>query len=148
MRHTRSGFTIIELITVVTITAIISIVSVSVLVNSQVRGTKSTTINKVRNEGAFLLDRISFLLRNARYIEENQFGATCQPAMESIRVRQMMAASWSSTAPKTTVLPLIRERRLPIHLPRICRVQAYVLILWCSRASKQRNRLVPLLMFV
>lgn len=83
----NTGFTIIELITVVTITAIISIVSVSVLVNSQVRGTRSTTINRVRSEGAFILDRLAFTLRNARYLEENQNGETCQGAMDAIRVR-------------------------------------------------------------
>lgn len=87
MKTSYVGFTIIELITVVTITAIISIVSVSVLVNSQVRGTRATTINRVRSEGAFILDRTSFLLRNARYLEQNQDGEICQPGMQAIRLR-------------------------------------------------------------
>lgn len=87
MKISRAGFTIIELITVVSITAIISIISVAVLVNSQVRGTRSTTINRVRSEGAFILDRTAFLLRNARYLEENQNGETCQSAMDAIRLR-------------------------------------------------------------
>jgi len=87
MKHAVNGFTIIELITVVSITAIISVVSVAVLLNSQVRGTRATTINKVRTEGSFLLDRLAFQLRNARYLEENQNGETCQAAMSAIRVR-------------------------------------------------------------
>lgn len=87
MTAAQRGFTIIELITVVSITAIISVVSVAVLINSQVRGTRATTINKVRTEGSFLLDRIGFQLRNARYLEANQHGEVCQSAMDAIRVR-------------------------------------------------------------
>jgi len=85
-QHQRAAFTIIELITVVAVTAIISVVSVAVLVNTQVRGTRSTTINRVRTEGSFFLDRIGFLLRNAKYIEANQDGDTCTVAMPAIRV--------------------------------------------------------------
>ncbi len=92
-KRKMNGFTIIELITVVTITAIISVVSVSVLVNSQVRGTRSTTINKVRSEASFVMDRVSFLIRNARYLEENQNGEVCQPTMDSIRVRAQDSGS-------------------------------------------------------
>lgn len=86
--HAAQGaFTLIELITVVSITALISVVSVSVLVNTQIRGTRSTTLNKVRQEGTFVLDQLTFLLRNARYLEENQFGETCATNMSAIRMR-------------------------------------------------------------
>lgn len=87
MRKYESGFTIIEISIVVAITAIVSVVAVSVLVNSQLRGTRSATLNQVRQEGSFLLDQISFLLRNARYVMENQDGQVCEQAMTAIRVR-------------------------------------------------------------
>ena len=81
-----SGFSIIELVAVVTITAIVSLVSVAVLVNSQIRSTRSTLIAKVRREGDFLIREISFLLRNARYVAPNQFSQTCEQDMTAISV--------------------------------------------------------------
>ncbi len=93
MHYTTRGFTMIELVTVVTVTALISVVSVAVLVNSQVRGTRSTTISRVRSEASFIQDRIGFLLRNARYIEPNQNGETCQSSMDAIRVRSAEGGS-------------------------------------------------------
>lgn len=85
----QQGFTVIELVTVVGITAIVSVVSVAVLVTSQVRSTRATVINRVRGEGSFSMDTMAFILRNARYLEENQSGQTCSPSMSSIRVRDV-----------------------------------------------------------
>lgn len=82
----QAGFSLIELITVVSITAIVSLVSVSVLINSQLRNTKASTISKVREEGEFAVREMSYLLRNARYILPNQFGQTCSENMGAIRV--------------------------------------------------------------
>ncbi len=86
IRVSRAGFSLIELITVVSITAVISLVSVSVLINSQLRSTKSTTIGRIRQEGDFAVSEMSYLLRNARYLLPNQFGQTCAEGMSAIRV--------------------------------------------------------------
>ncbi len=84
MKH--AGFSLIELITVVAITAIISLVSVNVLVTSQIRSTRANTISQVRREGDFILSSITYLLRNARYLEANQFSQVCINQMTAIRV--------------------------------------------------------------
>jgi type II secretory pathway pseudopilin PulG len=86
-KERQQGFTIIELLAVIAITEMISIVSVAVLVNSQLRGTRATTLNRVRQEGSFVLDQISFTLRNARYVLANQDGQTCTDGMSAIRLR-------------------------------------------------------------
>lgn len=80
------GFSLIELIAVVAVTAIVSLVSVNVLVTSQIRSTRANTIAQVRREGGFILEELTFLLRNARYLAVNQFQQTCQDEMNSIRV--------------------------------------------------------------
>lgn len=82
----RAGFSLIELISVVSITAIVSLVSVAVLVNTQIRGTKTTTITKVRQEGEYVSEEVAYLLRNAKYLLQNRDGQTCSQSMSSIRV--------------------------------------------------------------
>lgn len=84
----RAGFTLIELMTVVALVSILSVVGTSILVNSQIRDTKATTISRVRNEGEFLLDQISFRLRGAKLVTTNTSGTLCQTGMNMIRVRQ------------------------------------------------------------
>lgn len=86
IRFSNQGFSLIELITVVSITAVVSLVSVSVLINSQLRSTKATTIGRIRQEGDFATTEIGYLLRNARYLLPNQFGQTCGDSMSSIRL--------------------------------------------------------------
>lgn len=85
-RLARRGFTLIELVTVVGLTALLSIAAISVLVNSQIRGAKVKAISEVRQEGTFILDQMTFLLRNARYVLPNQYGSTCQNGMTAIRL--------------------------------------------------------------
>ena len=82
----RTGFSLIELLTVVTITGVISLVSVAVLINTQIRGTKTSTIAKVRQEGEYVNEELSYLLRNAKYLLPNQDGQTCVQDMTAIKV--------------------------------------------------------------
>lgn len=87
MKYTaKHGFTLIELITVIGLTAVMSVAAVAVLVNSQIRGAKGKAITEVRQEGIFILDQITYLLRNARYVLPNQYGSTCQNGMTAIRL--------------------------------------------------------------
>lgn len=82
----NSGFSLIELITVVAITAIVSLVSVNVLVTSQLRSTRANIISQVRREGDFAMQELTFLLRNAKYLVANQFQQVCQEGMNAISV--------------------------------------------------------------
>lgn len=83
----RLGFSLIELITVVSITAIISVTAVSVLINTQIRGNKANSINQVREAGEELITILTFELRNAKYLEVNRNGTTCTAGMPAIRFR-------------------------------------------------------------
>jgi prepilin-type N-terminal cleavage/methylation domain-containing protein len=64
----NSGFSLIELLAVVAITAILSVVTVQIAVNSQLRGAQSEAVAKLRQEGDFILDQMSFAIRNARSV--------------------------------------------------------------------------------
>lgn len=83
-----AGFTLIELMTVIAIVSVLSVVGTSILVNTQVRGTKATTLSRVRTEGVFLLDQVSFPLRGAQLVVTNTNGTTCQNNMPMIRIQQ------------------------------------------------------------
>lgn len=85
--HHQQGFSLIELITVVTITAIISMTAVSVLINTQLRGNKANSISQVRQAGEEVLEVITFELRNAKYMETNRNGTVCATDMPAIRFR-------------------------------------------------------------
>ena len=64
----NAGFSLIELLAVVAITAILSVVTVQIAVNSQLRSSQSEAVSKIRQEGDFLLDQISYSIRNARSV--------------------------------------------------------------------------------
>jgi prepilin-type N-terminal cleavage/methylation domain-containing protein len=83
----RAGFSMIELIAVITIIGMVSVVGVSVLLTSQVRGTRATSVSRVRQQGQYTLSTLSFLLRNAQYLTVNQTGATCSPGMIALSWR-------------------------------------------------------------
>lgn len=81
------GMTIIELIAVVAITAVLVVTSVGILVNSQVRGTRTETLAKVRQEGEFAERELGSLLRGGLYPLPNQNGETCNTNMTAFRFR-------------------------------------------------------------
>lgn len=64
----NAGFSLIELLAVVAITAILSVVTVQLAVNSQLRGAQSEAVTKLRQEGDFILDQMSYAVRNARSV--------------------------------------------------------------------------------
>lgn len=66
--HPQAGFSLIELLAVVAISAILSVVTVQLAVSSQLRSSQSDSVSKVRQEGDFLLDQMSFSVRNARSV--------------------------------------------------------------------------------
>jgi len=64
----KAGFSLIELLAVVAISAILSVVTVQLAVSSQLRSSQSDSVSKVRQEGDFLLDQLSYSIRNARSV--------------------------------------------------------------------------------
>jgi len=66
--NAKAGFSLIELLAVVAITAILSVVTVQLAVSSQLRSSQSDAVSKIRQEGDFLLDQMSYSIRNARSV--------------------------------------------------------------------------------
>lgn len=60
----RAGYTLVELLTVVAITSILSLAAVQILLQGQLRSSQAEAITKLRQEGYFVLDRITHELRN------------------------------------------------------------------------------------
>jgi prepilin-type N-terminal cleavage/methylation domain-containing protein len=61
----QSGYTIIELLTVVVITSVLSLTAVQILFQGQLRSTQSEGLNKMRQEGNFVLDALTYQLRSS-----------------------------------------------------------------------------------
>lgn len=77
----QSGYTMIELLVVVVITSILSITAVQILFQGQLRSTQSEGINKMRQEGGFVLDALTYQLRNsleAECVSSNELLVTTQ----------------------------------------------------------------------
>ncbi len=65
VKKSSLGYTMIELLTVVTITSILSLAAVQILFQGQLRSTQSEGLNKMRQEGNFVLDALGYQLRNS-----------------------------------------------------------------------------------
>jgi len=62
---TQAGYTLIELLTVIAITGILSLAAVQILLQGQLRSSQAEGITKIRQEGNFVLDTITYELRNS-----------------------------------------------------------------------------------
>jgi prepilin-type N-terminal cleavage/methylation domain-containing protein len=64
----QPGYTMIELLTVVTIVAILSLAAVQILLHGQLRSGQAEAIAKIRQEGIFVEDQITYQLRNGQSV--------------------------------------------------------------------------------
>ena len=64
----QPGYTMIELLTVVTIVAILSLAAVQILLHGQLRSGQAEAIAKIRQEGMFAEDQITYQLRNGQSV--------------------------------------------------------------------------------
>ena len=75
----QAGYTLIELLTVIAITGILSLAAVQILLQGQLRSSQAEGVAMIRQEGNFVLDRITFELRNgldAECITSQQLNVT------------------------------------------------------------------------
>ncbi len=82
--HNQTGFTLIELLVTTGITAFIILTVSSLFMVFLMGNARTNTRSFVKNEGAFALGRIEFLLRNSRQLETNTDGDICADDMRSI----------------------------------------------------------------
>jgi prepilin-type N-terminal cleavage/methylation domain-containing protein len=80
-KSVSSGYTIVELLTVVAITAVLSVLAVQILFQGQLRSNQADAVSRLRQEGNFVLDQMSFHLRNG-------IGADCTSGTEVVVTTQ------------------------------------------------------------
>lgn len=85
----KAGFTIIEMLVVISLVVMLMLVSTSVFLTSLVGNTKTVLAQDLKEEGEYTLSQLEFLLRNAVEIEENSLGQTCQMGMNEISFRSI-----------------------------------------------------------
>jgi len=103
------GYTIIELLVVVVITSILSLTAVQILFQGQLRSAQSEGINKMRQEGNFVLDALTYQLRSsldAECVSANELLVTTQDGRtityNSIDLSPTVQAVASDSAALTT----------------------------------------------
>ncbi len=83
-RTAMKGFTLIELIVVVSLTVLLMLTATSIFLSTLVGNTKNSASLQVRNEGEYALSQMEFLLRNAVELVPNSDGLICEQDMSSI----------------------------------------------------------------
>lgn len=81
----RHGFTLVELVVVISLMVMIMLTVTSLFFTSLISSTKTSTSAKIKEEGDFAVDQIEFLLRNAVKLVPNTGGETCGASMTEIR---------------------------------------------------------------
>lgn len=83
----KSGFTLIETLVVIGVLAIVVVVGSTSFFSLLKSSTKTKTINAVKQNGDYAMGVMAKMIRNARYIEENTDGQTCEPDMTKIKIK-------------------------------------------------------------
>ena len=83
-RHTSKGFTLIEMMIVITLMVMLMLTASSLFFTTLIGSSKTNVTTQVKEEGDFALSQIEFLLRNAVALRTNLSGQTCQSGMDSI----------------------------------------------------------------
>lgn len=84
MLSSRRGFTLIEVLIVVTLSIMLMLTASALFLTFLVGGARSTNSQLVKNEGKYALSQIEFLLRNSLLILPNANSQTCEASMDEI----------------------------------------------------------------
>jgi prepilin-type N-terminal cleavage/methylation domain-containing protein len=88
-RIQSAGFTLIELMIVVTLGVMMMLAASSLFVTFLVANSKVQSIRLVKNEGEQALSQMEFLLRNSVELVDNPAGQLCETGMESISFKSI-----------------------------------------------------------
>lgn len=80
----QSGFTLIELLVVVSLSVMLMLAASALFFMFLIGNTKAGTEQRVKSEGEYALEQISFLLRNALELKDNSLGQKCELDMTEI----------------------------------------------------------------
>lgn len=96
LRHSRCsrvnhqlGFTMIEMLVVISLVVMLLLVSTSIFLTSLIGNTKTVITQDLKEEGEYAIGTIEFLLRNAVALEENSLGQTCTGGMTEITFKSI-----------------------------------------------------------
>ncbi len=79
-----TGFTIIELLVVVTLSVMLMLGATALFLTFLVGNTRTNAEQSVKAEGEYALAQMEFLLRNAVELISNSYGQECQASMQEI----------------------------------------------------------------
>jgi type II secretory pathway pseudopilin PulG len=88
--HSTSGFSLIELMVVITLTIILTIAGMGLFFSSLYGNSKKAVLTVVKDEGDYALSQIEFLLRNSIQLVQDPADASapiCAPGMSKISFR-------------------------------------------------------------
>jgi prepilin-type N-terminal cleavage/methylation domain-containing protein len=75
--HSTKGFTLLELLIVVSLVVILMLSATSLFLTFLIGNSKSNAIQTVKNEGTYALSQMEFLIRNAINIAPNSSDVSC-----------------------------------------------------------------------
>lgn len=80
----QAGFTLIELLVVVTLSIMLMLAASALFFMFLISNTKAGAVQRVKNEGEYALEQMSFLLRNALELQPNNLDQVCEENMSQI----------------------------------------------------------------
>ncbi len=80
-----SGFSLIEMLIVITLTALIIVSATSVLMTALLSGGQVNTTKTIKQNGDYAMSQMTTLLRNAIKLTTNDFGQVCTTGMTQLR---------------------------------------------------------------
>ncbi len=83
-RQNSAGFTLIEILAVSVLSTILLVTATSLLLTYSYSSVKNKATRYVKNEGSYVLNSMSSLLRNARQLTTNTDSQVCQSGMNKI----------------------------------------------------------------
>ncbi len=85
-KRSQLGYTLIELIVVVSITIMVLVGALALFFSTLSSGGKTASAEYTKQAGQFAMTQITFAIRNARKIVPNTAGQICAPSMTSITI--------------------------------------------------------------
>ncbi|MEO8581866.1 MAG: prepilin-type N-terminal cleavage/methylation domain-containing protein [Patescibacteria group bacterium] len=87
--HSQSGFSLVEMLIVVTLTVMIIVTASSVLLTTLLSGGQVNTTKTIKQNGDYAMGQMTTLLRNAVKLLPNDVGQTCVNGMTQLRFRSL-----------------------------------------------------------
>ncbi len=85
----QAGFSLIELMIVVSITVMLMLAASTIFMTFLVGNTRTTSNQLIKQEGQYAINQMEFLLRNSLELLPNNSGIKCETGMTEIRFKSL-----------------------------------------------------------